>query len=142
MWHIIQTVESGLARLILLISGRFIREFGVLITVSVVVATVYFGYAFISIWCYFAAVLSVYILIMFQYVSNTHTTRYAEFFQLHRAIDFVNNRLLQCGLKEVRHSALFAVNACENYLVAQRWIGVCGNCEDYEHENIRFYHGQ
>jgi hypothetical protein len=43
-------------------SGRYIRIFGVIIMVSVIVATVFFGYAFISIWCYFAAVLSLYIV--------------------------------------------------------------------------------
>lgn len=45
-------------------SERYIRIFGVIIMVSVIVATVFFGYAFISIWCYFAAVLSLYILFM------------------------------------------------------------------------------
>jgi hypothetical protein len=42
-------------------SDRHIRTFGILIAISVAVATVFFGYAFISVWCYFAAALSLYI---------------------------------------------------------------------------------
>jgi hypothetical protein len=45
-------------------SDRNIRIFGILIAISVAVATVFFGYAFISVWCYFAAALSLYIFFM------------------------------------------------------------------------------
>jgi len=49
----------------LLISGdRFIRIFGLIILISVVISTVFYSYAFISIWCFFAAILSLYILYM------------------------------------------------------------------------------
>ena len=49
---------------LILASDRYIKIFGVIITISVVIATVFFGYAFISVWCYFAAILSLYILFM------------------------------------------------------------------------------
>lgn len=42
-------------------SDRNIRFFGILIAISVALATIFFGYAFISVWCYFAAILSLYI---------------------------------------------------------------------------------
>ncbi len=43
-------------------SARRIRIFAVLIFVSVIAARLFFDYAFISVWCYFAAVLSLYVL--------------------------------------------------------------------------------
>jgi len=49
---------------LLVASDHHIRIFGVIIAASVAISTVFFGYAFISIWCYFAAVLSFYILVM------------------------------------------------------------------------------
>jgi len=49
----------------LLIAGdRFIRIFGLIILLSVVLSTIFYSYAFISIWCFFAAILSLYILYM------------------------------------------------------------------------------
>lgn len=45
-------------------SDRHVRAFGILIAISVAAATAFFGYAFISVWCYFAAALSLYILYM------------------------------------------------------------------------------
>lgn len=45
-------------------SDRHVRTFGVLIAISVAVATAFFGYAFISVWCYFAAALSLYVFHM------------------------------------------------------------------------------
>lgn len=45
-------------------SDRNVKIFGVIILLSVVLSTIFFGYAFISVWCYFAAILSVYILFM------------------------------------------------------------------------------
>lgn len=55
---------------LLFVTDRCIRIFGAFIAASVVIATVYFGYAFISIWCYFAAVLSIYILLMVFYITS------------------------------------------------------------------------
>lgn len=49
---------------LLLASDRSMKIFGGIIAASVAISTVFFGYAFISIWCYFAAVLSLYILVM------------------------------------------------------------------------------
>lgn len=51
-------------------SDRYIRLFGILIAISVVVATVFFGYAFISVWCYFAALLSLYVLYMMRRITR------------------------------------------------------------------------
>lgn len=41
-----------------------VRTFGVLITLSVIVAFLFATYAFVSIWCYLAAVVSAYIVFM------------------------------------------------------------------------------
>ncbi len=43
-------------------SDRYIRHFGVIIATSVALTTIFYGYAFISVWCYFAALLSLYIV--------------------------------------------------------------------------------
>ena len=43
-------------------SVKTVRYFGVLIFLSVVFSAVYFAYAFVSIWCFFAAILSAYVL--------------------------------------------------------------------------------
>jgi len=51
-------------------SDRHLRTFGILIAVSVAVATIFFGYAFISVWCYFAAALSLYILYMVKRIEH------------------------------------------------------------------------
>ena len=49
------------ASALLLSSDRRIRVFGGLIATSLFVTSIIFTYAFISIWCFFAAILSVYI---------------------------------------------------------------------------------
>ena len=51
-------------------TDRYLRIFGVIIAISVATATVFFGYAFISIWCFFAAVLSLYILFIIMRIAN------------------------------------------------------------------------
>lgn len=43
-------------------SIKTVRYFGVLIFLSVALSVVYFRYAFVSVWCFFAAILSVYIV--------------------------------------------------------------------------------
>jgi len=45
-------------------SDTHIRLFGALIVVSLATTSLYFNYALISVWCFFAAVLSIYILFM------------------------------------------------------------------------------
>lgn len=45
-------------------SHRHIRIFGGLIALSVVLASLAYGYAFVSVWCFFAAVLSLYLAYM------------------------------------------------------------------------------
>jgi hypothetical protein len=37
---------------------RELRLFGVLVALSIVVASLAYGYAFVSVWCFFAALLS------------------------------------------------------------------------------------
>ncbi len=49
---------------LILSSDTYIRVFGFLIATSVITATVFFGYAFISVWCFFAAILSLYIVFL------------------------------------------------------------------------------
>lgn len=60
---------SALYALIILIpllssSHRHIRIFGGLVVCSVVLASVAYGHAFVSVWCFFAAVLSLYLVYM------------------------------------------------------------------------------
>jgi hypothetical protein len=54
-------------------SDRYIRLFGVLMVVSLAITSLYFNYALISVWCFFAAILSFYILLML-----IHKTRSVE----------------------------------------------------------------
>lgn len=45
-------------------SHRHLRIFGALITVSMILASLVYGYALVSVWCFFAAVLSLYLAYM------------------------------------------------------------------------------
>lgn len=47
-------------------SHRHFRIFGVLIALTMVVASIAYGYAFVSVWCFFAAALSLYLVFMVQ----------------------------------------------------------------------------
>jgi len=52
-------------------SVKTLRIFGILIFSSVVFSAIYYNYAFVSIWCFFAAILSLYIAyIMYKLPSN------------------------------------------------------------------------
>jgi hypothetical protein len=51
---------------LLLSSHRQIRVFGGLVGLSMVLASAAYGYAYVSVWCFFAAVLSLYIVYMIQ----------------------------------------------------------------------------
>ncbi|WP_455205587.1 DUF6629 family protein [Kaarinaea lacus] len=53
-------------------SQRQVLYFGILILVSVIAATVLFGYAFISVWCFMAAIISAYMIFMMRRIT-THT---------------------------------------------------------------------
>ena len=55
---------------LLLSSERLVNLFGLLIAASVIFAHDQFYYAFISVWCYFAAVLSIYVAGMLTIVSR------------------------------------------------------------------------
>lgn len=50
-------------------SQHHLRVFGGLITLSMVVASLLYGYAFVSVWCFFAAVLSLYLVYMIRRVA-------------------------------------------------------------------------
>jgi len=45
-------------------SDRYIKVFGVIIMLSLVITSLYFEYTIVSVWCFFAAVLSLYIVFM------------------------------------------------------------------------------
>ncbi len=49
---------------LVLSTERLVQVFGGIILVSLLVAEHYFAHAFISVWCYFAAVLSIYVGVM------------------------------------------------------------------------------
>ena len=49
---------------LLLSSVPSVRRFGVLVLVSVILSAVFFAYAFVSIWCFFAALLSLYVIVV------------------------------------------------------------------------------
>ncbi|MCW8957270.1 MAG: hypothetical protein OQL09_10340 [Gammaproteobacteria bacterium] len=49
---------------LLLSSELRLRRFGYIVAVSVLMAAVFYGYAFISVWCFFAAILSIYMAYM------------------------------------------------------------------------------
>jgi hypothetical protein len=49
-------------------SHRSIKMFGVLASLSMLLASAAFGYAYVSVWCFFAAVLSLYIVYMIRHV--------------------------------------------------------------------------
>ncbi len=49
---------------LLIQSEREVRYFGLIILASVIVTKIFYDYAFISVWCFFAALLSTYIVYM------------------------------------------------------------------------------
>ena len=49
-------------------SHRTIRIFGVLAVLSSVLASTIYGYAYVSVWCFFAAVLSLYLAYMIRHL--------------------------------------------------------------------------
>lgn len=51
-------------------SQRFLRYFGALVFLSVVIASLMYGYAFVSVWCFFAAILSGYLAYVIGYLRN------------------------------------------------------------------------
>jgi hypothetical protein len=65
---------SALYGLIILVpllfsSHRHIRTFGVLVALSIALASAAYGYAFVSVWCFFAAVISLYFVFMIRRLS-------------------------------------------------------------------------
>lgn len=56
----------------LLFSGhRHLRVFGVLVALSIALASAAYGYAFVSVWCFFAAVLSIYFVFVLRRLAGT-----------------------------------------------------------------------
>lgn len=53
---------------LLISSHRLIRIFGGLTALSMVLASASFGYAYVSVWCFFAAVLSLYLVYMVRHL--------------------------------------------------------------------------
>jgi hypothetical protein len=49
-------------------SHRLIRIFGGLVALSMVLASAAYGYAYVSVWCFFAAVLSLYLVYMIRHL--------------------------------------------------------------------------
>jgi hypothetical protein len=56
-------------------SHRLIRIFGGLVALSMVLASAAYGYAYVSVWCFFAAVLSLYLVYMIRHLvaAGQHT---------------------------------------------------------------------
>jgi len=54
---------------LLLSSHRHLQVFGVLVTLSMLLSAEVFNYAFVSVWCFFAALLSIYIITMMRHCS-------------------------------------------------------------------------
>lgn len=52
-----------------------IRHFGVLILLSVIAAFIFYKYAFVSVWCFFAALLSLYMLYMLRDVRTLNAVK-------------------------------------------------------------------
>jgi len=50
-------------------SHRLIRIFGGLVALSMLLASAAYGYAYVSVWCFFAAVLSLYIVYMIRHLA-------------------------------------------------------------------------
>lgn len=68
---------SALYGLIILVpllgsSLRHLRIFGGLVALSIVVASLAYGYAFVSVWCFFAALLSLYLVYMLSRAAEAH----------------------------------------------------------------------
>lgn len=55
-------------------SERYIQLFGVLVAMTVAAAVLFYGYAFISVWCFFAAVLSLYLVFAVPRFSGSRTS--------------------------------------------------------------------
>jgi len=51
-------------------SHKLVRIFGLLLSLSMVLASVAYGYAYVSVWCFFAAVLSLYIVYMIRHFAK------------------------------------------------------------------------
>lgn len=55
-------------------SERNLQVFGILVVISVVLASMFYGYAFVSVWCFFVAVLSLYLTGMIRRVKLSRLT--------------------------------------------------------------------
>lgn len=56
-------------------SHRLIKIFGGLVALSMMLASATYGYAYVSVWCLFAALLSLYLVFMIRHVATTEGGR-------------------------------------------------------------------
>jgi hypothetical protein len=70
-YTVIRVIYASIVCLPLLFSSeKHIRNFGVIITLSVIAGFAFAQYAFTSVWCFMAAILSIYLLIAMRGVSR------------------------------------------------------------------------
>jgi hypothetical protein len=63
--YVIATIYVGIILIPLMLSSdRYHRMLGIMILFSGIITTVFYGFAFISVWCYFAAIISLYIFLV------------------------------------------------------------------------------
>ena len=78
-YTVIRVVYAGIVCLPLLFSSeKQIRIFGVIITLSVIAGFAFAQYAFTSVWCFMAAIVSGYILVAMRSVSRRGVQHEAE----------------------------------------------------------------
>lgn len=61
---------------LLLSSWRFLRYFGVIIALSVLMVVSWYPQTFISVWCFFAAIMSAYMLTLFICLEKQKTVQF------------------------------------------------------------------
>lgn len=73
--HVIAMIYASIVLVPLMLSSdRYHRMLGVMIFIAGIFTLVFYGWAFISVWCYFAALISLYIfLVIARSVRHSHT---------------------------------------------------------------------
>ncbi|MCC1491460.1 DUF6629 family protein [Cognatishimia sp. F0-27] len=73
-YTVIRIIYAGIVCLPLLLSSeKHIRIFGVIITLSVIAGFIFAQYAFTSVWCFMAAIVSSYLLLAMRDLGRRHT---------------------------------------------------------------------
>lgn len=74
-WTALRLIYAAIVGLSLLFSTiTTVRIFGVIVMLSVIVGFLFFSYAFTSIWCFIAAIISIYVLRIVQRISVNNET--------------------------------------------------------------------